>query len=183
MAIAADLKAILADKALAPQKTNASVRLREKGVMEVEMVKPPSDLAAIVMEKLGRLSGIREGKWKRTCDYLLVYSQEGKDRAVFVELKKTLNEDRRRAMEQLRRSLPFLEYLRSVCEIHFGAGPASRGMEVRYLLIGERRRTRFDKKQSVNADPAKNLENLEHENIMVTTFTGSRVCFDLLVSQ
>ena len=48
------------------------------------------------------------------------FSQGGQDQAVFVELKKTLDEDQSRAMEQLRRSLPLLDYLLSVCRIHFG---------------------------------------------------------------
>ena len=135
------------------------------------------------MEKLGRLSGMKDGEWTQVCDYLLIYPQKGKDHAIFVELKKTLHEDKRRAMEQLRRSLPFLEYLRSVCEIHFGAEPVPRRIEVRYLLIGERTRSRLDKKQSVNPDPARKLEQQDYENIMVTTFVGSRVRFDLLVGR
>ena len=40
MAIAAHLKEILVDKALTPQPTNDGIRLREKGVMEVEVVNP-----------------------------------------------------------------------------------------------------------------------------------------------
>ena len=183
MSMSVHLKEILDAKALRPQPASDGIRLRDKSKMEVEVVNPPPDLTAVAMEKLGRLSGMKDGEWTQVCDYLLVYPQKDKDHAIFVELKKTLREDRGKAMEQLRRSLPFLEYLRSVCEIHFGSEPVSRRIAVRYLLIGERMRPRFDKKQSVNPDPAKNLEKQEYRNIAVTTFVGSRVRFDLLVSQ
>ena len=183
MAMSVHLKEILDAKALTPQPTNEGIRLREKGVMEVQVVNPPSNLTAVAMKKLGRLSGMKDGEWTQVCDYLLVYPQKGKDHAIFVELKKTLHEDKGKAMEQLRRSLPFLEYLRSVCEIHFGSESVSRRIPVQYLLIGERMRPTLDKKQSVNPDPARRLEKQDYENIAVTTFVGSIVRFDLLVSQ
>ena len=181
--MSAHLKEILDPKALRPQPGSDGIRLREKNVMEVEVVNPPPDLTTVAMEKLGRLSGMKDGEWTQVCDYLLVYPQKGKDHIVFVELKKTLQEGRGKAMEQLRRSLPFLAYLRSVCEIHFGSEPGSRRIAVRYLLIGERTRSRLDKRQSVNPDPARKLGKQDYRNIAVTTFVGSRVRFDLLVSQ
>ncbi len=183
MAMSAHLKEILDAKALTPQPTNDGIRLREKGVMEVQVVNPPPDLTTVAMKKLGRLSGMKDGEWTQVCDYLLVYPRKGKDHVIFVELKKTLHEGRGKAMEQLRRSLPFLEYLRSVCEIQFGGEPVSRRIAVQYLLIGERTRSRLDKKQSVSPDPARKLEKQDYRNIAVTTFVGSRVRFDLLVSQ
>lgn len=181
--MSAQLKEILDAKALTPQPTDDRLRLREKGVMEVEVVDPPSDLTTVAMEKLGRFSGMKDGEWIQVCDYLLAYPRKGKDHIIFVELKKNLDEDRGKAMEQLRRSLPFLEYLRSVCEIHFGSEQVSRRIAVQYLLIGERMRSRLDKKQSVNPDPARIVETQDYGGIAVTTFVGSRVLFDLLVSQ
>ena len=183
MAMSVHLKEILDVKALTPQPTSDGIRLREKGVMEVQVVNPPPDLTTVAMKKLGKLSGMKDGEWTQVCDYMLVYPQKGKDHIIFVELKKTLHEERGKAMEQLRRSLPFLEYLRSVCEIHFGSEPVSGRIAVQYLLIGERMRSRLDKKQSVNPDPARKLEKQDYRNIAVTTFVGSRVRFDLLVSQ
>lgn len=69
------LKEILDAKALTPQPANDGIRLRETDVMEVEVVNPPPDLTAVAMEKLGRLSGMKDGEWTQVCDYLLVYPQ------------------------------------------------------------------------------------------------------------
>ena len=96
-AIAIHLKKIPADGALMPQPMNDVIGLREKNVMEVEVLNPPSDLTAIAMGRLGRLSGVKVGHWMRNCDYLLTFSRNGKDHAIFVELKKTLNEDGEKA--------------------------------------------------------------------------------------
>ena len=53
--------------------------------------------------------------------------------------------------KQLRHSLPFLEYLRWLCCIHFEDG-ALPDVEVRYAVIGERGQLRLDK-QAVKATP------------------------------
>ena len=148
--------------------------------MKVEVINPPSVLVAVAMDKLGRLSGIEDGNWTQICDYLLIVSEKNRDQAIFVELKKTLNGDKQKAMEQLRRSLPFLEYLRSVCEIDFGK---TRPIDVRYVLIAERTRRTLDKRQSVNPDPAKTRNKQKYKGIAVTTFIGSSVRFDLLAKQ
>ena len=176
--IAAQLKEILNHKALTSPAPEGCVRLREPRVMEVEVVELPPDVTVIAVEKLGRLSGLKQGEWLQTCDYLLVFSRGGQNHAVFVELKKTLDGDRSQAMEQLRRSLPLLDYLLSVCEIHFD-GVTSR-IAIRYLLIGERMRSRFDRRPSVNPDPERNLLTQKHKNITVSTFVGARLPLDSL---
>ena len=183
MEIALQIKKILkANVRLHP--SNNSIELREKKVMKVEVVNPPSVLTAVAMEKLGRLSGMEDGEWTQICDYLLVVSEKNRDQAIFVELKKTLNIDtQQKALEQLRRSLPFLEYLRSVCEIDFSTKPITRPIDVRYVLIGERTRPKLDKRQSVNPDPAKSRKKQKYKGIVVTTFVGSSVRFDLLAKQ
>ena len=94
------------------------------------------------MRRIGRLQGIRDGKWTKVCDYLVVWrtaiGDHGRDNAMFVELKKTLAGDRSGGMEQLRRSRPYLDYLRSVCRVEFGAISPPMGVPTRYVLIGER---------------------------------------------
>ena len=182
MEIAVHIKKLLkANVSLYP--SNNTIELREKDVMKVTVVNPPSVLTAVAMEKLGRLSGMKDGEWTQICDYLLVVSEKHRDQAIFVELKKTLNIDNQKALEQLRRSLPFLQYLRSVCEIDFGSKPITRPIDVRYVLIGERARRKLDKRQSVNPDPAKRRTKQKYKGIVVTTFVGSSVRFDLLAKQ
>ncbi|MDE2716422.1 MAG: hypothetical protein OXI33_05320 [Chloroflexota bacterium] len=176
--VASHLKHILDREALTPPAQEGRVRLRQANVMEVEVVELPPDATVISLEKLGRLSGLKKGQWLQTCDYLLVFSQGDQNQAVFVELKRTLDEEGSRAMEQLRRSLPLLDYLLSVCRVHFGDG-ASR-IAVRYLLIGQRRRAHFDKRPSVSPDPERNLRTQEYKNITVSTFVGARFPLDFL---
>ena len=176
--VASHLREILDGKALTPPATEGCVRLRQAKVMEVEVVELPPDVTVIAVEKLGELSGLKQGEWLQTCDYLLVFSQGGQDHAVFVELKKTLDGDRTRAMEQLRRSLPLLDYLLSVCRIQFDGVPG--GVAVRYLLIGEKMRARFDRKPSVSAGPERNLFTEKHKDITVSTYIGSRFSLDSL---
>lgn len=104
----------------------------------------------IHIDSLGGLSGLSQGDWNQRCDYLMVVDRGGTYRAVFIELKKTLTEEEK-PLEQLRHSLPFLDYLRSLCRIHFEDG-APPEVEARYSVIGERGQLRLDK-QAVKARP------------------------------
>ena len=98
--------------------------------------------------------------------------------AAFIELKKTLDEDDK-PREQLRRSLPFLEYLRWLCCIHYGdAAPAD--IEVRYAVIGERGQLRLDKR-AVKAKPGQPVWTQLHHGIMVSAFLGPTVPLAALV--
>ena len=72
---------------------DGETRLREKGVMEVEIIEIPAASTVVDIRKMGQLSGIRSGICGRRSDYLVVNDEGGRDRAVFVELKKTLDED------------------------------------------------------------------------------------------
>ena len=82
-------------------------------------------------------------------------------------------------MEQLRRSLPLLEYLRSVCQVHNHMKADKPGMDARYFLIGEKSGEKLDKQPLRSNRP---LPTEKHENITVNTFVGPRVRFDLLRS-
>ncbi len=59
--------------------------------------------------KLNHLSALKS-PCNQICDYLLIFELEGKDHAIFIELKKTLRGDNR-PKDQLLRSLPLLKYL------------------------------------------------------------------------
>lgn len=172
------IKNILADKALVSPRKNGRTILREKNVMELEVAEIPSDITIINMRRIGSLSGVKHGEWKQICDFLLLFEEEGKDYAVFVELKKTLYEENKKGMEQLRRSLPFLEYLRSVCEIHNSAEPAKLDIIVRYSLVGNQISQRLDK-QHVKAGYPLPSEN--HSGISVHMFVGERLRFTSLI--
>ncbi len=110
---------------------------------------------------------------KQVCDYLLVYALNGDNYAVLIELKKTLSNDTS-YREQLRRSLPFLEYLRSVCDIEYGNETDHSDVRVRYFCIGEKLSPKFDK-QPVKVGPDRIFEPEEYGNITINTLVGPRV--------
>ena len=132
----------------------------------------------IRIDRIVGLSGLSQGDWNQRCDYLMVIDKGGTYCAAFIELKKTLDQDRK-PWEQLRRSLPFLEYLSSLCCIHFeDTAPAE--IDVRYAVIGERGQLRLDK-QAVKANPAHPVWTKPHNGILVSAFLGPTVPLAALI--
>ncbi len=173
--LARNVKEILADGALIYPPTGRDVTLKEKNVMTVIVAGLPKDATVINLNRIGKLSGIQDGIWKRACDYLIVFHDGAQDGALFVELKKTLGGGGTDGREQLRRSLPILSYLQTMCALHFptDAPPAT----ARYALIAERGSPRLDK-QPVRASNTPQVE--EYKNIRVVSVIGERVAFDSL---
>ena len=91
--LARHIKEILRDKALVLSRSDGRTILREKDVMELEVADIPSDITIINMQRIGSLSGLKDGEWKQVCDFLLLFEDRGKDYAIFIELKKTLDEN------------------------------------------------------------------------------------------
>jgi hypothetical protein len=132
----------------------------------------------IRIDRIGGFSGLSQGDWNQRCDYLIVVDKGASYSAAFIELKKNLDEACK-PLEQLRRSLPFLEYLRALCCIHFeDAAPAE--IEVRYAVIGERGQLRLDK-QPVKARPGQPVWTKPHRGISVSAFLGPTVPLASLV--
>ena len=186
--LAAVIRTVLKDEALAPS-TNDKLILREKSrerkiVMELEVTDMPPDVTAIHVEKLvgemGSLSGIEDGRWKQKCDYLLVCEDQGRDVAIFIELKKTLGlKQKEKGREQLRRSLPLLKYLCSICRIDQEMKPDESEVDERYFLIGEKDRLKLDK-QPVKSGRA--LHEERYKSITVNILFGTHVRFGRLRS-
>ena len=118
----AQLKAILKPDSLQGLDTGDSFILEERQRNQedtrVELIGISSPFLAVRMNKLNHLSALKpeKDKWNQICDYLLIGQANGSDYAIFVELKKTLREEEK-PKEQLRRSLPILEYLLSVLPV------------------------------------------------------------------
>ena len=162
---------VLKPKARVPIR-NGEVVLREHNVMDVVLAEVPAGVMIINMRRIGSLSGIREGAWKKACDYLLIRRSKGGAEAVFVELKKNLTDPR--GKEQLRRSLPYLDYIRSLCRIEYGAMSSPKRVLARYVLIGKRT-TPGLAKQGVTAGPVFSSE--PYEGITIQRYVGSRIRF------
>ena len=172
---ATHLKEILADTVVILPE-NGRIVLREKNVMEVELTDVPPNITALNIRRIGILAGVRDGNWKQICDYLLVYECDGKDVGIFVELKKTLNQQNK-GKEQLRRSLPLLKYLHSMCQVHYGVKNQKPRLVTRYFLIGSQLNHRLDK-QPVR--PGQPLSSENYKNITVNKFVGRSFRFGRL---
>ena len=172
------LETILLDDRLR-HVTSCQVRLREREAsMSIDVTSVRWRATTIHIDRIGGLSGLSRGDWNQRCDYLMIIDKGTTYCAAFIELKKTLDEDHK-PREQLRRSLPFLEYLRALCCIHFeDAAPAE--IEVRYAVIGERGQLRLDK-QPVKARPGQPVWTKPHRGISVSAFLGPTVPLASLV--
>ena len=171
--LAAHLRTILSDRVLVPT-TSGGVVLVEKNVQKTDISKLPSDAVVVNLQRFGSLSGARDGRWKQSCDYMLVFRGDRMDHVLFVELKKTLNGNRSKGFEQLRLSLPLLKYLDSVCELHFEPKPDRLEPIVRYVLIGEQGSQKLDK-QPVRAIQIPESER--HKDITGNVLVGPRFGF------
>ena len=167
---------VLADR-LEPVILNRVKLIEQRANMSVVVVGIETRATAIHIDGLA-LSGLDEGGWNQKCDYLLILRYDATYCAVFVELKKTLT-DEEKPLEQLRHSLPFLEYLRSLCCIHFEDG-APPDVEVRYAAIGERGQLLLDK-QAVKARRGQAVWTKSHRGISVSAFLGPTVSLAALV--
>ena len=125
---------------------NNSIRLKESSArMNVQITGVvPSSITTIKMGKVSHLSCLKDGNWKQICDYLLIAQINGNDYAIFIELKKTLTRENK-PKEQLRRSLPLLDYLLSVCKVEFGNVPE---VLIKYVIIAEKLNERLDKQRT-----------------------------------
>ena len=159
--------------------TSSRVTLREREAkMSIDVTGVKWRTTTIHIDRLGGLAGLDQGDWNQRCDYLMVIDRGGTYRATFIELKKTLDEAPK-PLEQLRRSLPFLEYLRSLCCIHFDdAAPVA--VDVRYVVVGERAQQRLDK-QVVKARPGQPVWTKLHRGIAASAFLGPTVPLEALV--
>jgi hypothetical protein len=175
---AAFLRRILGLKALVSIAGDGSIILREKGVMEVKVANTPPDVTAINLDRLGSLSGLREGEWKRNCDYLLVYEDRNTCVAILVDLKKTIHADGKPKV-QLRWSLPILEYLCALYAIHSASEFNSENTLVRYYIIATKYNPRIDK-QGVKPRPGV-VQRETYKDIEIHTYVGPKIAFNLLV--
>ena len=176
MPLAENLRTILAPKVLVEPNSDNSTFLKEQGEMQIKVTQVPEEAITTDLRKIGSLSGVKDGHWKQICDYLVVYTNGDKSIATFIELKKTLKGNDK-PKEQLRRSLPLLKYLHSICRIEFC--PKSEDLTVRYLLIGEKNSARFDKQR---VKPNMGVEKEKYKSIEVYVFVGNRISFEKLIS-
>ena len=156
------------DTLTSPDENGVLVLVEKESGQRAQLTGAPPDLVAvdlIKIGKIGQMSGLnKDGDWKKSCDYLLAFQENGNDRALLIELKKTLRIDNRyRGMNQLRWTRPLLDYLRSVCEVQRLADSGSLEVDVQYALISEEPHRSLPKNlvhEGANREPFKNIEAL-----------------------
>ena len=140
MTIVECLRKVVLNKWQRVPEDDETACLEEPGVMQVG-VSGLTGNSLVLRIGMVVLSGVKDGPWKKSCDYAIVNQDGDTVRILFVELKKTLAEELK-GLEQLRWSLPRMDHLRSLC--HVGGG-GSYQTEVRYALIASRESPRLDK--------------------------------------
>lgn len=174
MAINSVLARVLNKDVVETPSKDQTITLQEKDRnvdMEVKVVALSAPVIAIRMSTGNHLSTMQNGPWKQVCDYLLVVESADEIHAIFIELKKTLTKEKK-PREQLRRSLPFLAYLLSVCKIENSNIDTTR-INTNYFIIGEKLNENIDK-EPVRINPNRMIKKEQYEEIEIATSTQKR---------
>ena len=177
MSLVSELPGIVDEVAAAPTNADGVLLSEEEAGMRVQVL-ASVPITAIRLGQAGvsHAPRIRAGTGlNRVCDYLLLVEMGGHTHAVLVELKKTWEP---RAREQVRRSLPLLEYLRSACEVEREARFDDDGIRVGYLVICENRRLN---KQTTRPEPVEAVHSEDYKDITVRTYIGTTISLAILV--
>ena len=195
MGLISQLSTILREKFIRQRRSQrGSVTLQDgQSDMKVKLIHAPMPFLVIPMSSEpikgkrtnldpSHLPALQDrGDLKKICDYLLIGQADDNDYAIFVELKKSLREeteDEDKPKEQLRRSLPILEYLLSVCSVEYDDTGKS-DLVIRYILIAERTIGTFNK-QGVRGGEAEKVKEEVYKSAQITTFVGTSVSFATL---
>lgn len=177
MTINSVLEEVLKEDVIETPSKDKTITLHEENQMEVKVVALYAAVTAIRTGECSHSSALGDGPWRKMCDYLLIVKSDCGIHVVFVELKKTLTPDKKKvASEQLRRSLPLLDYLLSVCKIE-GSNIEETQPITKYVIIAERLR-RFDK-ESVKNSRNKMTVTEHYKGIDIAMFGTKRLTLTL----
>ena len=176
MSLVSELPAIVDEDAIAPANADGVLLSEEEAGMQVQVLASvPVTAIRLGQGGVSHAPRVRAGTGLNLiCDYLLIVELKGYTHAVLVELKKTWQQ---KAQEQVRRSLPLLEYLRSACEVERGARFEDAEIRVGYLVISENKRLN---KQTTRAVPASTVLIEGYKNIEIRTYVGTTVSLAML---
>lgn len=151
-----------------PSNGHRVIKLKdEQSGMEI-CIRASEPVLVICAEKEGgalkHLSCLKSG-CNKICDYLVIFQSNANYYAVFIEMKENMRGQR--GHEQLRRSLPILDYLVSACKIEHNINPR---ISVKYVLVSEKVNSKLDK-QPIRPISTKSI-NKRYKGIMVKEFIG-----------
>lgn len=177
------LKCIITEDALlsVSDGEESTLVLCEENVMKVHVTDAhQTDLVAIRMKsgssRLNLLKPEQKGRWNLVCDYILFGYVGGIGHVVLIEMKKKVGPDRH-WKEQLRWSLPVVDYLRQICELKFEESIAS--PKISYALLYKEVNSRLDKGLMKSATGL--LKREEWKSIIIKTYKQHRLRFRDLV--
>ena len=177
------LKRIITDDAIlsVDDSEEDTLVLCEEGVMRVCVTDAQEvDLVAIRMKtgsgQLNLLKREQKGKWNLVCDYILFGNVDGVWHVVLIEMKRKFRHGSHKK-EQLRRSLPVVDYLRQICELEFEESITS--PRISYALLYDQVSPRLDKEPM---KPATGLLGREEwKSIIIKSYKRDRLRFRDLV--
>lgn len=147
--------------------------------MAVTVVGDSTELVGVRMStdsrRIGLLRNVR-GKWNLICDYMLFGMVDSTWYAVLVEMKKTATHSSR-PREQLRWSLPVLDYIRQTCELEFECAIVR--PKVSYAILSEQLHQHFDKR--IIRGTYSPFEPESWKGISIRSFVGHRIQFRDLI--
>ena len=165
-----------------------TVRLVEKGVMEVKIEDVPSGAFVIHFDK-GDQETLKEKErlfktgmrfnFDLRCDYLILEESNTTYTATFIELKKnfrdydSVDEIDLKGEEQLRWSLPGLKYLLAIYEADKHTISHERAIQVRYFLVANHKNPWYRKRTSREIFVTREHEGIKI-NYMATEKTSMR---------
>lgn len=158
------------------------IELAEDNVMQVSITPIPGHIRILAIRMGGgrgsasHLGCIKDGRaCRKICDYLLVVQLEATCHIAFIELKSSLAGEKK-ALEQLVRSLPIWDYLRSICKIECGI---TFKPSIKYFLIAKKGNEKLDK-QSTKAVRSLGRQK-QYKGITVDIVTGTEVAMSRLI--
>ena len=148
------------------------VELVETGQMAVTLYGLPPDVVVVSMKGVDHLRCVREGPLLRKCDYLILGHGDGKDYALLVELKKTLDDKLdTRPMEQLWMTHPIVRYLEaSFARVGGPTGP----LQIRQVLWAQQAGPSVFK-HAVRVRPNEPVETRRWRGLSVPVFLHERL--------
>ena len=150
---------------------NRLVLREDQADMAVTVADGSTEMVALRLKagacRIGLLG--ERGPWNVSCDYILFGYIDSHWYAIFVELKKTARRDSH-GYEQLRWSLPVLEYILQICELKFGC--AMDRPRVSYVLLAEEEHERLDKQ--LIKTPDLQFQTVEWQGITIREIIGHR---------
>lgn len=186
MGLARELAGVLKPAVLLSSESD-EVELEDgQSGMKVRLLGLPARFIVVHLETVGHSGHLRDrgaehrGHLRRACDYLLVVESDDDVHLILIELKETLRDDKPK--DQLRRSIPLRDYLRSVCRVEYEQAQDAYQTSVHYCIVCEKISKKLDKRR-VRAAPEQVVRAENYKDITVRTFVGTSVPLGVLMGQ